>query len=267
MINNALLEPKELRKSILRMAHAGDSVHIACAFSIIEICCVLYSNFIQYEKKNLENPLRDHLILSKGHGVMAIYAVFAKLGWLEQVHLDQYFSDGSLLHGLCEAKIPGLEVCSGSLGHGLPIAAGMASAFKRLKVDKQVYCIVGDGELNEGSMWEAILFSGHQKLDNLTVIIDANGLQAMGSCKNVLELEPLPSKFESFGFQVVECYGHDIIELDNAIRSKVKGKPLAVVARTIKGKGVSWMENNNEWHYRRLNDELLQDIYTEWGEQ
>ncbi|MEK7356576.1 MAG: thiamine pyrophosphate-dependent enzyme, partial [Bdellovibrionota bacterium] len=204
------LDPKDLRKSVLRMARAGNSVHVACAFSLIEVVSVLYSKFVTHPQSELSNPIRDHVILSKGHGVMAMYAAFAKMGWLDQSHLDNYFSDGSMLHGLSEAKTPGLEVSSGSLGHGLPIATGMALGLKRQNTGKHVYCIVGDGELNEGSMWEAILFAGHHKLDNLTIIVDANGFQAMGSCTSVAELEPMPAKFESFGFHAIDCDGHDL---------------------------------------------------------
>ncbi len=248
------------------MARAGSSVHIACAFSLIEVVSVLYSKFVTCEKADLSNPLRDHVILSKGHGVMAMYAAFAKLGWIEQIHLDRYFSDGSMLHGLAEAKIPGLEVCSGSLGHGLPIATGMALGLKRQNSSKQVYCIVGDGELNEGTMWEAILFAGHHDLSNLTIIVDANGFQAMGPCETVADLEPLPDKFTSFGFHAIDCDGHDVAKIEAALRASSGGKPKAIVARTVKGKGITWMEHDNEWHYRRLNDELFSKALKELGE-
>lgn len=265
MNRDSLLDPQELRRSVVRMARAGNSVHIACAFSLVEIVSVLYSRFVTHEKAELANPIRDHVILSKGHGVMAIYAAFGKLGWIEQVHLDLYFSDGSLLHGLAEAKIPGLEVCSGSLGHGLPIATGMALGLKRQKASKRVYCIVGDGELNEGPMWEAILFASHHGLSNLTVIVDANGFQAMGKCEEVSGLEPLADKFSSFGFQAINVDGHDVAALETALRQSPGTKPKAIIARTVKGKGLSWMEHDNEWHYRRLSDELFEKALKELG--
>lgn len=258
------LNPNQLRSQILRMAFAGGSVHVGCAFSMVEIVSVLLGKVMNVGPKGLAEVKRDRIVTSKGHGIMAVYAAFKELGWLEAVHLEKYFSDGSLLHGLCEAKIPGLEVSSGSLGHGLPIATGMALGFKRIGTGERVFCIVGDGEMNEGPMWEALLFAAHQKLDNLVVIVDANGFQAMGEIKTVLDMEPFPTKFASFGWEARECDGHDMQALEAALTSpRPAGKPLAIVARTVKGKGVSFMEHNNEWHYRRLNPELLEAALNE----
>jgi transketolase len=255
------LEPTQLRKHILHMAYAGNSVHIGCAFSIVEILAALYTSVLHIDPTDPLNSQRDVMVLSKGHGVMAAYAVHREIGWLEQKHLDEYFSDGSLLHGLCESKIPGLEVCSGSLGHGLPIAVGQALGLKRLDQQnsrkRNVYCIVGDGEMNEGPMWESLLFAAHHKLENFTVIVDANGFQAMGSIPSVLNLEPLAEKFTAFGFDTIECDGHNLSELRTVLTREAKSHaPKAIVARTIKGKGVSFMENNNDWHYSRLTPEL-----------
>lgn len=249
------LSPSTLRRHVLHMASRGNSVHIACAFSMIEIVSVLYRSILN-RGASATDPDRDYLILSKGHGVMAMYAAFRQLGWLEQKHLDNYFSDGSLLHGLCEANVPGFEVCSGSLGHGLPIAVGMAYGFKRDGKKQQVVCIVGDGEMHEGPMWESLMFAAHHKLDNLTVIVDANDWQAMGRVESVVRLEPFVQKFAAFGLDAMECNGHDEAALTAAL-SRKSGLPRALVARTVKGKGVSFMEDNNEWHYRRLNPELL----------
>ncbi len=257
------LDPNHLRQTILRMARAGDSVHIACAFSIVEIVSTLYSTFVSNSFEDLANHDRDYVILSKGHGVMALYAAFYGIGWLAPEHLDRYFSDGSLLHGLSEAKIPGLEVSSGSLGHGLPIAAGIALGLKRMNSARQVYCIVGDGEMNEGPMWEALLFASHQNLSNLTVIVDANGQQAMGTTEQIVGLEPFRAKMESFGLESFECDGHDRTALASLLFKPASRKPRAIIARTVKGKGVSFMENDNSWHYRRLDDELLQSALKE----
>jgi transketolase len=254
--------PAVLRRHVLHMAHSGNSVHIGCAFSLIEIVSVLYRDVMRYNPAAADAPNRDYLILSKGHGVMAVYAAYRELGWLQQADLDHYFADGSRLHGLCEASIPGLDVCSGTLGHGLPIAVGIAYGLKRQGSDKVVYCIVGDGEMNEGPMWEAMLFAAHHKLDNLVVIVDANGLQAMGSTAEIINLEPFAQKFESFGFDTIDCSGHDMPRLQTALRPTV-GKPHAVIARTVKGYGVSFMENKVEWHYLRLDPELFKNALSE----
>ena len=253
------LDPKALRRLVLHMAHQGQSVHVPCAFSLIEIFSVLYSKFVRHNPADPRDPDRDLMVLSKGHGVMAAYACFREIGWLEQKHLDAYFSDGSLLRGLSEADIPGLEVTSGSLGHGLPVATGMAFGLKRKQKPQRVYCVVGDGELNEGSMWESIAFAGHSRLDNLTVIVDANGFQAMGTTESILNMEPLADKFAAFGFDVTECDGHDVGALESellGLQSKT-GKPKALIARTIKGKGVSFMEADNMWHYTRISADTM----------
>jgi transketolase len=253
-------DPRSLRRQVLRMAYRGQSVHVACAFSIIEICAVLYGRFLRYDPRDPAWPDRDYLILSKGHGVMAIYACFYEIGWLGDADLDDYFRDGTHLRGLCEADVPGCEVTSGSLGHGLSIACGIAFGLKRKGSDRRVYCIVGDGEMNEGPMWEALLFAAHQKLDNLVVIVDANQFQAMGRIEEVLGLEPLPLKLEAFGCHTLECDGHDPAALEQALAkfTATSGKPGALVARTIKGQGVSFMAGDNRWHYTRLDG----DVYT-----
>jgi transketolase len=251
-------DPRALRLHVLRMAYRGQSVHVACAFSMIEICAVLYGRFLRYDVRDPAWPGRDYLILSKGHGVMALYACFYEIGWLGDTDLDNYFKDGTQLRGLCESDVPGCEVTSGSLGHGLPIACGIAFGLKRKGSDRRVYCIVGDGEMNEGPMWEALLFAAHQKLDNLVVIVDANKFQAMGRTEEVLGLEPLPAKFEAFGCRTIECDGHDPAALEQALASFAEpcGKPSAIVARTLKGQGVSFMVDDNRWHYTRLSDEI-----------
>lgn len=257
-------DPNALRRHVVHMAFSGNSQHVGCAFSLIEIISVLFKDVMRYSLAAPDAPDRDYLILSKGHGVMAVYAAYRELGWLQQQDLDQYFTDGSKLHGLCEASVPGLEVCSGTLGHGLPIAVGMAYGLKRQNSDRVVYCIVGDGEMNEGPMWEAMLFAAHHKLDNLVVIVDANGLQAMGTTNDVINLEPFPQKFESFGFSAIDCAGHDLDQLRSALLPTC-GKPHAVIARTVKGYGVSFTANKIEWHYLRLNPELRQKALAELG--
>lgn len=251
------LTPRSLRRAIVEMAYAGSSVHIACAFSLVEVVSTLLTDTMKLGAGH-DDPSRDRIFLSKGHGVMALYAAYGALGWIDQRHLKTYFSDGSLLHGLSEARVPVLEVSSGSLGHGLPVAVGYALGKKRAGETGHVYCIVGDGEMNEGSMWEALLFAGHHRLENLTVIVDANGHQAMGRIQDVMGMEPFADKFRAFGFTTVDCDGHSTDALKKAFAIKTEGRPRAVVARTVKGKGVTFMEDNNEWHYRRLTPELLE---------
>jgi len=268
--NSHSIDPTTLRRHIVRMAYAGNSVHLGCAFSIVEILAVLYSRFLAFDPVDADSPDRDYMILSKGHGIMALYACFREIGRLPQEALDKYFSDGSLLHGLCEWKVPGCEVSSGSMGHGLPIAAGIALGLKRRgKTDQNVYCLVGDGEMNEGPMWEALLFAAHHKLDNLTVIVDANGFQAMGPTSAVMNLEPLAAKFRSFGFETRECDGHDTAALEKNLLSLTKENaiavPKALIARTVKGKGVSFMEGDNAWHYLRLDAETKARALRELG--
>jgi transketolase len=196
------------------------------------------------------------MVLSKGHGVMAQYACLHELGWLSDQDLNNYFQNGSRLKGLADAHIPGVEVTAGSLGHGLSVAAGIALAAKLKGTDQKCYVVVGDGELNEGPIWEAALFAAHFKLDNLLVIIDKNGFQAMGTTDEVMALGSIEKKFEAFGFETATVDGHDEPAIDAAyeqMKCAPNGKPKAIVATTVKGKGVSFMESDNAWHYTRLN--------------
>ena len=252
--------PHELRKTVLRMAFSGSTVHVGCAFSIIEILAVLYRQHVRYPNNDPHAETRDYLVLSKGHGVMAQYACLYEKGWLTATDIENYFKDGSSLKGLSDAHVTGCEVTSGSLGHGLSVGVGMALAAKLNKSDQYCYAIVGDGEMNEGTMWEALLFATHQALDNLFVIVDENGFQAMGTTSEVLTLGNLKDKFSAFGFEAVSVDGHDQAALDSAVtqlKNNKNGKPKAIIARTVKGKGVSFMEHQNIWHYTRLSNETF----------
>lgn len=256
----------ELRKTVLRMAYSGSTVHIGCAFSIIEIMAVLYRNHLRYPDNNPESSERDYLVLSKGHGVMAQYACLYEKGWLSKHDIENYFEDGSKLKGLSDAHVVGCEVTSGSLGHGLSVGVGMALAAKLNKQDQYCYAVVGDGEMNEGTMWEALLFASHQLLDNLIVIVDENGFQAMGKTSEVMGLGSLEKKFIAFGFEAISIDGHNESALDQAInnlKSNMNGLPKAIIARTVKGKGVSFMENKNIWHYTRLTEETFKSAISE----
>jgi transketolase len=261
-------DPARMRRTVLEMAYAGSTVHIACAFSIIELLTVLYRNHLRYPGNDPRAEGRDYLVLSKGHGVMAQYACMHELGWLEDSHIQSYFKDGSDLKGLSDSRIPGLEVTSGSLGHGFSVGVGIALGLKRKETDQKVFAIVGDGELNEGPIWEGSLVAAHHRLDNLMLIVDKNGYQAMGTTDDVLALGDLQAKFTSFGFEALDVDGHDETAIDAAIRqlwATGPNKPKALIARTVKGKGVSFMESSNLWHYTRLNPQSFAEAVSELG--
>jgi transketolase len=240
------------------MAYAGSAVHIGCAFSIIEVLAVLYRHHLRFPENDPDAPGRDYFVLSKGHGVMAQYACIRELGWLPESTFTRYFLDGSDLKGLSDSRVRGLEVTSGSLGHGFSVGVGMALGAQLKGTDQKTYVLVGDGEINEGPIWEGALFAAHHQLSNFMVIVDENGFQAMGSTKEVLNLGSIQAKFESFGFSGLTIDGHNQREIDEAIRTlwaRDTETPKVLVARTIKGKGVPFMENDNRWHYTRLNAE------------
>jgi transketolase len=254
-------EPSDLRRIILDMAFRSQCVHVPCAFSLVEVFAALYSKWLNYNPKDPVDPARDYLVLSKGHGVMALYACFKKIGWMTDEDSNNYLKDGTRLFGLAEYPIPGIEASAGSLGHGLPIATGIAFGLKRKKSKQKVICIVGDGEMNEGPMWEALLFAAHHKLDNLTVIVDANEYQAMGRTEDILSLEPFSAKLQSFGMNVRECNGNALEQVHGALteldETQGNGKPKALIARTKKGHGISFMSGDNRWHYTRIDQDTL----------
>jgi len=256
-----VFNPRQLRRTIIEMAYAGNTVHIGCAFSIVEILAVLYRQHLHFPGNEPKSPERDFLVLSKGHGVMAQYACMRELGWIGEKEVRGYFSDGSNLKGLSDSRVPGLEVTSGSLGHGFSVGVGMAMGAKLKGSDQKTYIVVGDGELNEGPIWEGALFASHQGLGNLMVIVDENGFQAMGRTREIMNLSSIQKKFEAFGFDAVTIDGHDEHALDEAINTLWAGdpkKPKAIVAKTVKGKGVAFMEDDNIWHYTRLNPQTYE---------
>jgi len=257
---------KNLRKTVLEMAFCGSAVHIGCAFSIIEILAVLYRDHLRYHGNNPFDSNRDYFVLSKGHGVMAQYACLRELKWLKNEDFTNYFSNGSILKGLSDSRVPGLEVSSGSLGHGFSVGVGMAMGSKLNNTNQKTYVVVGDGEINEGAVWEGALFAAHHELDNFMVIVDENGYQAMGSTKRIMALDSIQKKFESFGFEAITIDGHNEIDIHNGINnlfsSNIKS-PKAIIAKTVKGKGVSFMEGNNAWHYTRLNTDTYRQALLE----
>ena len=257
---------KEIRKKILKMMFEAQGTHIGSCLSCVEILTVLYFKILRISPKKPWAEDRDRFILSKGHAAAALYATLAQRGFAPEKILDSYCKDGGKLPGhSTRGCMPGVEVSTGSLGHGLPMGAGMALAGKRDGKNYRVFILMSDGECDEGSNWEAALFASHHKLDNLTAIIDDNKLQAFGRTNEVLNLEPLAKKWEAFGWQVKEIDGHNFSQIEKVF-SKIpfkKNKPSLVIAHTVKGKGVSFMENKLEWHYKNLTEELYKSALKE----
>jgi transketolase len=259
-------QANKLRQTVLRMAHLGSTAHVACAFSLIEILAVLYRSHLNVGTNGPKSAERDYLILSKGHGVMAQYACLYELGWIGDEQIVNYCKDRTHLKGLADAHVPGVEVTAGSLGHGLSVGLGLALAAKRKGTGQTCYIIVGDGEINEGAVWEGLLFANHFELNNVIVILDANGYQAMGSTDEVMKLGNIAEKLRAFGFETRAVDGHNEEALDVTLRElKVITKPCprAIVAHTIKGKGVSFMENENRWHYTRVTPDVYKSAFAE----
>jgi Transketolase, N-terminal subunit len=242
----------KIRQEVLKMACHANGGHIAPAYSMTDIISVLYfDNVLRYNEKNPNWDDRDMFILSKGHGVLALYAALSIAGYFPIEELTSFCKPGSRLGSLAKyGSVPGIEATTGSLGHGLSYAVGIALANKIDKNDSKTYVLLGDGECEEGSVWEGFLSASHHRLDNLVVIIDNNKLQAMGSVESILSIQNFPEKLGAFGFSVEDIDGHDYQAIKRALLYKEKDKPRAIVANTIKGKGISFMENTPIWHYR-----------------
>lgn len=260
---------RRIRAHALSMVHRANASHIGTCLSMADILAVLYTSILRLDPLNPGWLERDRFLLSKGHGAAILYATLAEKGFFPLELLKSYCHDDSPLTGHISHHLPGVEVSTGSLGHALPIGCGMALAGKRDSSPYRVFVLVSDGELDEGSNWEPILFAPHHKLDNLTVIVDYNKIQSFGSVADVLDLEPLAEKWRAFGWSVQEVNGHDHGALEAALSSLSfqPGAPSAIIAHTIKGKGVSFMENQLLWHYRSPNAELLEKALTEIEEE
>jgi transketolase len=247
------------------MVHAAKASHIGSCLSAADILAVLYAKILRVDPGRPDWPERDRFIFSKGHAAAALYAVLAEQGFFPLEGLETYCCDGSPLLGHATVATPGVEVSTGSLGHGLPIGCGMALAAKRHKLPGRVFCLMSDGECDEGSVWEAALFAPHHKLDNLVVIVDHNKLQGFGAVDEVLKLEPLAAKWQAFGWSVRELDGHDLSALQETLSAVPfePGRPSAIVAHTIKGKGVSYMERRLAWHYKTPDAAQLQQALGE----
>ena len=260
-----LTDIKELKKianniriSIIEQVYEAGSGHPGGALSIADIMAVLYFNQMNIDSKDEKSNLRDRLVLSKGHAVAALYAALAEKAYIEKEELKTFRKLGSRLQGHPDMeKLPGLDMSTGSLGQGLSIANGMAIASKMDSLGCRIYCILGDGEIEEGQIWEAAMTANKYHLDNLCVILDFNGLQIDGTVEEVKALDCLRSKWESFGFNVISCNGNDIEMLISSFEQakQTKGMPSIIIAETIKGKGVSFMENKAEWHGKAPNEE------------
>lgn len=248
-----------VRRDVLRMVHRAKASHVGSCFSITDIVAVLYGQVMHIDPTDPAHPGRDRFVLSKGHAAAAIYATLANIGILPRIDLDTYGADLSPYMTHVSHKIPGIEFSSGSLGHGLPFGVGKALAAKRKGDTWRVFVVLSDGEMDEGSNWEALMFASHHRLDNLIAIIDYNKLQSLSTVAQTIGLEPLIDKLVAFGWAVREVDGHNHVALREDLASAPWqiGMPSLLLAHTVKGKGVSFMENKVEWHYRSPDDMLL----------
>jgi transketolase len=256
---------KIIRKKILDLGYAAKHAHFGGALSAVDILTTLYfGDVMRYDASEPESEVRDRLIFSKGHGALALYTALWKAGYITEDELDGYHTDGHFLqiHPSVNVK-KGIEVSGGSLGQGLSLGAGIALALKmKNNAQSKVYVILGDGECNEGSIWEATAFAAHKKLDNLTIICDKNKLQSDGFTQDILDFEPFSEKWRSFGFEVIECDGHNFEALKSAFAYETN-KPKCIIADTVKGKGVSFMENNKDWHHNGISQKQYSDAISE----
>jgi len=259
---------KRIRLRTLHMIQAAGSSHLGSAFSMADLLAVLYTKILRIDPNRPDWPERDRFILSKGHACAPLYVVLAERGFFPAEWLNDFYRNGSRLPGhATHAGIPGVEVSTGSLGHGLPIACGMALSGKRDRTPSRVFAMLSDGECDEGSTWEAVLFAPHHHLDNLIAIVDYNKIQSLGRVEQVLDLEPFAAKWRAFGWAVREIDGHNLEQIERAL-AKVpfeQGKPTCVLAHTVKGKGVSFMEDKLLWHYRSPDQDEMARALAELG--
>lgn len=242
----------ELRRDVIDMIYRAKTGHIGGDFSEMDILVTLYFKHMNISPENAKDPNRDRFILSKGHSVEALYSVLAKKGFFPKSDLETYSRFQSKYIGHPNNKVNGIEMNSGSLGHGLSVSVGMALAAKMDKASYRVYTVMGDGELAEGSVWEGAMAAGHYKLDNLTAVVDRNRLQISGSTEEVMSQDSQDDRWSSFGWNVIHAVGNDMASLDKAFQTakETKGKPTVVIADTIKGYGVSFIENSAPWHHK-----------------
>ena len=243
---------RALRRVIIRTLAAGQRGHVGAAFSLVEILRVLYDDVLKYDAKQPRLPSRDRFILSKGHGCLALYTMLADKGFIAEDELWKFCKSDGMLGGHPEHHIPGVEASTGSLGHGMSIGLGMALNARITGANYRTFVVIGDGESNEGSVWEAALSAGKHKLGNFTVLTDYNKHQSYASTAFVQDLEPLADKWRAFGFAVRDVNGHDVQELREVLTTLPldRNKPTAIICHTVKGKGVAYAENNMAWHHQ-----------------
>lgn len=254
---------KQIRIDALQMTSDGGSSHIGSCLSVADLLAVLYASKMKYTASMPKDEGRDIFIMSKGHAGAALYSALSNSGFFDRSLLKQHYQNGSKFSGhVSHIGIPGVELSTGSLGHGLSVGSGYALGLNKRQEKRNVYVMVSDGEMNEGSVWESIMFSSHHKINNLTLLIDKNNLQSLRSTKETLDLGRLDKKIEEFGWLVINVDGHNHIEILEAL-NKNSDRPKAIIANTIKGKGVSFMENNVLWHYRTARNEEFKSAMEE----
>jgi transketolase len=257
-MNDARELARRIRQHVLLMTSRAGSSHVGSAFSCADILAVLYHDILHVDPQRPDLPNRDRFLLSKGHAGAAVYAALAESGFFPVSKLDTHYQDGSDLSGHVSHKgVPGVEFSTGSLGHALSVGAGLALGAKWRGESHRIFVMLSDGECDEGSNWEAVLFAAHHRLENLVVIVDYNKMQSLASVEETLSLEPFAQKWQSFGWEVVEADGHDHDGLRKALEAVPSrtGLPTCLLAHTVKGKGVSFMENSVLWHYRAARGE------------
>ena len=254
-----------IRQKCLELSFKKKSSHLGGSLSVADILAVLYGDVMKVKAADPHWEGRDRLFYSKGHACMALYSCLEALGFYTDL-VEKFTKDGEMFTSHVSHKVPGVELSTGSLGHALAVATGTALAGRKKKADWRVFCIVSDGELDEGSNWESILLAPHLKLDNLVLIVDYNKIQSFGNTNEVLNLEPLTNKFEAFNWNVYEVNGHDYTDLSSVLSNRyMNEKPSVVIAHTVKGKGISFMENSLYWHYKSPNEEQYEKALKELG--
>ena len=254
---------RELRRQIVRVLERGGRGHLGTSLSLVEMLRVLFDDVLRYDPKNPSWPERDRFILSKGHGCITLYVLLQEKGFFAEDELWKFCHFDGILGGHPDPKVPGIEISTGSLGHGLPVAVGMAVAAKRRGAKHRVFTVLGDGECNEGSVWEAAMSASKHRLDNLTAIVDYNKQQSYGSTYEVLDLEPFVAKWEAFGFATREVDGHDVKALERTFADLpfAQNRPSAVICHTVKGKGIAFAEDNLNWHHKsRIKANEIEDM-------
>jgi len=267
MKNQSLTETANRRRAdALTMIYHANTGHTGGAMSSLDILTCLFYDVMRHNPQNPKDPLRDRFVLSKGHSVEGYLAILADFGYFPKTELTTFSQPGSRLIGHPSNKIPGMEVCSGALGHGLPIGVGMALGAKRTGTPYRTFVLMGDGELAEGSVWEAAMAGAHYQLDNLFAVIDRNGLQISGTTEQVMSLENLADKWRAFGWDVTQADGHDMQALQAYFHGEhAPGKPHLLIARTIKGKGLPAAQHRKEWHHKVPTEEQLNEAYQTLG--